>query len=139
LPVVAAMGIMVAGCLGTFLVLQLDAFRPQVGDMVVFKPGSADTDMWQMTIPATLRSAHGSEVSGCVLDPNVMADKGGSVVVEGRREEPSVQYLVHWSGAATAGAGNCGASVDLLVSRTDLQRLANSAGGFGVGDKGIVQ
>ena len=56
MPVMAAMGIMVAGCLGTFMVLQLDAFRPQVGDMVVFKPGSADTDMWQMTIPATLRS-----------------------------------------------------------------------------------
>jgi hypothetical protein len=139
LPVAAAMGIMVAGCLGTFLVLQLDAFRPQVGDMVAFKPGSADTDMWQMTIPATLLSANGSPVSGCVLDPNVMADKGGSVVVEGRREEPTVQYTVHWAGAATAKAGNCGASADVLVSRTDLQRLANAAGGFGVGDKGIIQ
>jgi hypothetical protein len=139
LPVAAAMAIMVAGCLGTFLVLQLDAFRPGIGDIVAFKPGSADTDMWQMSIPATLVSAKGTPVSGCVLDPNVMADKGGSMVVESRQDEPTLQYLIHWSGVATAGAGNCGASADLLVSRTDLQRLANSAGGFGVGDKGVVQ
>jgi hypothetical protein len=26
-----------------------------------------------------------------------------------------------------------------VLSRTDLQRLANAAGGFGVGDKGIVR
>jgi len=35
--------------------------------------------------------------------------------------------------------GNCGAAANILVSRTDLQRLANAAGGFGVGDKGIVR
>ena len=53
LPVLAAMAIMVTGCLSTFLVLQLDEFRPKIGDIVAFKPGSEDTDMWQMTIPAT--------------------------------------------------------------------------------------
>jgi hypothetical protein len=140
LPVVAAMAIMVTGCLSTFLVLQLDEFRPKVGDIVAFRPASQDTDMWQMTIPATLVSAMGSPLAACSLDPNVMADKGGSLVVEGLEDQPSLQYRVHWAGSETARvAGNCGTSANLLVSRTDLQRLANSAGGFGVGDKGIVR
>jgi hypothetical protein len=137
LPVVAAMAIMVTGCLSTFLVLQLDEFRPKIGDMVVFKPGSQDSDMWQVTIPATSVS---QPVSQCSLDPNVMAANGGSLVVEGLQNEPALQYRIHWAGAETAPAdGNCGSSANLLVSRTDLQRLANAAGGFGIADKGIVR
>jgi len=144
LPVVAAMAIMVAGCLSTFLVLQLDEFRPKVGDIVAFRPGSQDTDVWQMTIPATLMSEMGSPmgspVGECTLDPNVMAEKGGSLVVEGRQDKPLLQYRVHWAGSETTRTtGNCGTAADLLVSRTDLQRLANAAGGFGVGEKGIVR
>jgi hypothetical protein len=140
LPVLAAMAIMITGCLSTFLVLQLDEFRPKVGDIIAFKPGSQDADMWQMTIPATLVSAMGSPLEGCSLDPNAMAEQGGSLVVEGLQNEPSLQYRVHWAGADTAKTnGNCGSSANLLVSRTDLQRLANAAGGFGVGDKGIVR
>jgi hypothetical protein len=140
LPVLAAMGIMVTGCLSTFLVLQLDEFRPKVGDIVTFKPGSQDSDMWQMTIPATLVSATGLPVAACSLDPNAMAEQGGSLIVEGLQDQPSLQYHVHWGGTATAKTnGNCGSSADLLVSRTDLQRLANAAGGFGVGDKGLVR
>lgn len=139
LPVLVAMAIMVTGCLSTFLVLQLDEFRPKVGDIVAFKPGSQDTDLWQMTIPATLVSATGTPVSECSLDPNVIAEKGGSLVVEGLQDRPSLQYRLHWAGTGTArSGGNCGSSANLLVSRTDLQRLANAAGGFGVGDKGIV-
>lgn len=140
LPVLAAMAIMVMGCLGTFLVLQLDEFRPKIGDIVAFRSGTQDTDMWQMTIPVTLESAMGRSVTKCSLDPNVMAEKGGSLVVEGRQDEPTVQYRIHWAGSETAAANsNCGPSADVTVSRTDLQRLANAAGGFGVGDKGIVQ
>jgi hypothetical protein len=134
------MAIMVTGCLSTFLVLQLDEFRPKVGDIVAFKPGSQDTDMWQMAIPAIMMSAMGSPLAECSLDPNVMAEKGGSLVVEGLQDDPSLQYRIHWAGSATAKTdGNCGDSANLLVSRTDLQRLANAAGGFGVGDKGIVR
>ncbi len=140
LPVLAAMAIMAAGCLSTFLVLQLDEFRPKVGDIVTFAPGSEDPDLWQTIIPATLVSAMGSPVAACSLDPNVIAEKGGSLVVEGLQDKPSLQYRLHWAGAGTARTdGNCGASADLLVSRTDLQRLANAAGGFGVGDKGVVR
>jgi hypothetical protein len=62
-------------------------------------------------------------------------------VVEGRQDVPSLRYRVHWAGSQTTAqpASNCGSSADLLVSRTDLQRLANAAGGFGIGDKGIVR
>jgi hypothetical protein len=141
LPVLAAMAIMVTGCLSTFLVLQLDEFRPKVGDIVAFRPGSQDTDMWQMTIPAVRVSTLGAAGAQCKLDPNVMAENGGSLVVEGRQEVPALQYRVHWAGSETTAqaASNCGDSADLMVSRTDLQRLANAAGGFGVGDKGIVR
>jgi hypothetical protein len=141
LPVLAAMAIMITGCLSTFLVLQLDQFRPKVGDIVAFKPGSQDGDMWQMTIPATAISSTGAVISECALEPNAMAESGGSLVVEGLQNEPALTYRIHWAGAATAkqSAGSCGHSADLLVSRTDLQRLANAAGGFGVGDKGIVR
>lgn len=140
LPVLAATTIMVTGCLSTFLVLQLDKFRPKTGDIVAFKPGSQDTDMWQMTIPATFVSPTGTPLGECFLDPSVMSGKGGSLIVEGSQDQPSLQYRVHWAGSETSRtAGNCGNSVDLLVSRTDLQRLANSAGGFGVGNKGVAR
>ncbi len=140
LPVMAAMAIMLTGCLSTFLVLQLDEFRPKIGDIVVFKPGSEDPEMWQMLIPANRMSAAHATVATCSLDPNVMATKGGSLIVEGRQDEPSLLYRIHWAGTRTTkDRGNCGPSADLTVSRTDLQRLANAAGGFGVGDKGIVQ
>jgi hypothetical protein len=140
LPVLAAMAIMVTGCLSTFLVLQLDEFRPKIGDIVVFRPGSQDTDMWQMSIPATLISAQNAPLAECHLDPNVMATDGGSLVVEGRQDEPDLLYRIHWAGKRTTkDDNNCGAGVDLAVSRTDLQRLANAAGGFGIGDKGIVK
>jgi hypothetical protein len=96
--------------------------------------------MWQIAIPATSVSAMGSPLAKCSLDPNVMSGNGGSLVVEGVEDKPSLQYRVHWAGSATAKTtGDCGESANLLLSRTDLQRLANAAGGFGVGDKGIVR
>lgn len=137
LPVMAAAAIMVTGCLSTFLVLQMDEFRPKMGDIVAFRPGSQDGDTWQMTVPATVVSTTGHPNRSCTLDPNVMAVHGGSLIVEGRQDEPVMQYRIHWAGGRTDNAADCGTEVDLQVSRTDLQRLANAAGGFGVGDKGI--
>ncbi len=138
LPVVAAMAIMLTGCLSTFLVLQLDEFRPRVGDIVTFKPGSQDSDVWEMDILATVVSPAAALPKRCSLDPNVMAEHGGSLVVESRSETPGTSYRVHWAGSQTAvTSASCGSSANLLVSRTDLQRLANAAGGFGVGDKGM--
>ncbi len=139
LPVVAAMAIMVTGCLSTFLVLQLDEFRPKVGDIVAYKPGSQDSDVWQMAIPATIVSPLGEARGACTLDPNVMATDGGSLVVEARQDVP-LSYRVHWAGQRTSGgAASCGDGAELMVSRTDLQRLANAAGGFGIGEKGMAR
>ena len=129
---------MVTGCLSTFLVLAMDEFQPKVGDIVVFKPGSQDGDMWQMPIPATIVPAIKSAVVECSLDPNVIAKDGGSFVVESREDLPLPLYRIHWAGDRTSkDGGNCGSGVDLTVSRSELQRLANAAGGFGIGDKGI--
>lgn len=140
LPLLAAVAIMATGCVSTFLVLELDEFRPKVGDIVVFRPNSQDTDTWQMAIPATVVPAAGPLAATCTLDPNIMATQGGSLVVEGRRNEPVMQYQIHWGGTRTAKEkADCGPTANLLVSRTDLQRLANAAGGFGVGNKGIAQ
>ncbi|HVZ07261.1 hypothetical protein [Rhodopila sp.] len=139
LPVLAAAAIMATGCLSTFLVLQLDEFRPKVGDMVVFRAGSQDADGWQVTIPATVVSPDGQATATCTLDPNVIAAKGGSLVVEARQDQPTLLYRVRWAGEHTAQGGtDCGTSASLDVTRTDLQRLANAAGGFGVGNKGVT-
>ena len=109
---------------------------------------AADQGVWDFdlvtreTIPATLVSAIGIPAIGvpreaCSLDPNVMAEHGGSLIVEGLQDEPTLQYRIHWAGSATSrAASDCGKSASLVVSRTDLQRLANAAGGFGVGEKG---
>jgi hypothetical protein len=134
-PLIAAAMVIVTGCVSTFLVLLLDEFRPKLGDMVVYRPGSQDTDLWQMALPAYPSSAETAPV--CVLDPNVMAAEGGSLVVEARLTDAN-RYMVHWAGRATsAGATDCGAAADVWISRQDLQRLANAAGGFGIRDKGI--
>jgi hypothetical protein len=136
IPVLAAVVIMVTGCVSTLLALQLDAFRPKVGDVVVFRAGSQDSDAWQLDVPAT-------EVAGsadCTLNPNVMATNGGSLVVEARRETSPPLYRLHWAGGHTAnGVADCGLAADVTVTRVDLQKLANAAGGFGIGDKGVVR
>lgn len=138
-PALLAVAIMVTGCMTTLAVLQLDAFRPGLGDIVAFEPTTAGTDLWQLAIEANRVSPAGSPAVECALDPNVMAEKGGSLIVEGRQDKPTLLYRVHWAGSATARLrGDCGDSADLLVSRTDLQRLANAAGGFGTGVKGFA-
>ncbi len=139
LPVLVAMAVMVTGCLCTFLVLQLDVFRPKVGDIIAFRPGSQDIDMWQMTVPAAVVEGMTPTARSCSMNPNVIATDGGSLVVEAQRETPFLGYQIHWSGSHTDRTADCGPQADLLVSPTDLQRLANAAGGFGVGNKGIVR
>jgi hypothetical protein len=137
LMLMMATAIMMIFYLSIVLVLQLDAFRPKVGDIVVFRPLSQNSIISQMTVPASATRFHGAE---CSLDPNVIAEEGGSMIVEARQDEPSLLYRVHWGGSKTAlASSDCGGSADLLMSRADLQKLANAAGGFGVGDKRIAQ
>jgi hypothetical protein len=123
--------------LAIVLIMELDEFGPRVGDIVVFHPTLQKPIIPQMTVPASATRFHGAK---CSLDPNVMAEGGGSIVVEGWQGRPSLLYRVHWAGSKTALANsNCGGLADLLISRADLQKLANAAGGFGVDDKRFAQ
>jgi hypothetical protein len=129
----AAVMIVAMGGLTTYLALAFDALRPRVGDMIVFAPAPRDSDSWQLLVPASAKSAPDRPAGPCVLDPNEMSASGGSLVVELREDTSPPRFQLHWAGQHTAkGTDDCGASADLTIDRYDLQRLANSAGGFGV-------
>ncbi len=111
----------------------------RVGDILVFKPEATVADSMPVTAvrsaPLTQRSA---TAQTCTLDPSVMAHDGGSLVVETKSLVQQV-YGVHWVGAHTStGAGDCGKSVDLTMSRMDLQTLVNAIGGFSFNSRGNV-
>lgn len=133
-PALAASLLIVAiGGVTTWFALQFDALRPRVGDMIVFTPNQSDGDPWQLEVPTTAVAGRPTADGPCVFDPNEMAANGGSLVIEAREETNPPRFQLHWAGRHTAkGGGDCGASADLTLDRFDLQRLANSAGGFGV-------
>jgi hypothetical protein len=129
----ASLFIVAIGGMTTWFALQFDALRPRVGDMIVFAPNQSDGDPWQLQVPATAVEGRTATAGPCVLDPNEMSANGGSLIIESREESNPPRFQLHWAGHRTAkGGGDCGASVDLMLDRFDLQRLANSAGGFGV-------
>jgi hypothetical protein len=129
--------VMLVGSFATFVLIDLDALRPKVGDMVVFRPNTQEQDIWQVEVPVYQPAARGHTT--CVLDPAVIARQGGSLVVEARDEaRPAAEYRLHWAGAHSAnGTGDCAGSADVTVSRIDLQKLANAAGGFGLNHMGV--
>jgi hypothetical protein len=129
----AALLIIAIGGMTTYLALKFDALRPRVGDMIVFVPAPGDSDTWQLTVATTDVAGRDWAAGPCVFDPNAMSANGGSLVVEARHEASPPRYVLHWAGQHTAkGPGDCGAAADVTLDRYDLQRLANSAGGFGV-------
>ena len=142
-PVLTAVAtILLTACLGVLSILQLEQFGPQVGAIIVFKPSAARMDLWQISTTAgpdlSPNAARGATIQVCTLSPSAMAEGGGSLVVEARRMSAPPVYRVHWAGRRTShGSGNCGTDADLVLSRTDLQKLANTAGGFGVGPRTI--
>jgi hypothetical protein len=103
---------------------------PQVGDILVFRPGARMPADWEFTV-ATTSSAN----STCELKPEVMAQAGGSLVVEQRFQKPPL-FQVHWAGKHTSNSGSdCGASGEFIVPGSDLQLLSNAVGGPGVEPK----
>jgi len=103
---------------------------PKVGDILVFRQGARMPGDWDFTVARADTPA-----TTCNLRPEVMADGGGSLVVEQRNQAPRV-FRVHWAGAQTsAGAADCGAAAELMVQSLDLQLLANAVGGAGVEHK----
>ena len=131
---------LVAGALATAttglsVFTQLNELGPIVGNILVFKRSEVMADWWRVKVTiddrgfATWQS--GGAVKTCDLSPSAMVAGGGSLVVEARRMSSPPLYRVHWAGKYTSrGPNNCGASADLVVSRSDLMRLADVAGGF---------
>jgi hypothetical protein len=111
----------------------------RVGDILVFKPEATVADSLPVTAARSAPLPQQSAVAAtCTLDPAVMAHGGGSLVVETKSLVHPV-YGVHWVGAHTStGAGDCGGSVDLTMSRMDLQTLVNAIGGFSFNSRGNV-
>jgi hypothetical protein len=134
---------LVAGALltvttGLAAMVELEQLGPSVGGIIVFKPDNAATERWSVTAtvvePADVGLSGQASGRHCVLSPNVMAVRGGSLVVEARRLSRPPVYRVHWAGGQTDGAqGDCGSAADLVLERTELMRLANVAGGFNSG------
>jgi len=121
------------GGMTTWLALKFDALRPGVGDMIVFAPSRSDGDTWKLEVTTTDIAGRDRQAGTCVLDPNEMSAASGSLVIEAREDVSPPRFQLHWAGQRTAkGAGDCGASADVVLDRFDLQRLANAAGGFGV-------
>ena len=111
----------------------------RVGDILVFKPEAAVADGLPVTATRSRPlPGHSALAPTCTLDPAIMAHDGGSIVVETKSLTQPL-YGVHWQGVRTStGAGNCGASVDLTMSRMDLQTLVNAIGGFSFNSRGYV-
>jgi hypothetical protein len=123
--------LLLTACLATMCFLQLEEFGPQIGAIVVFKPGIQSLDLWQLSV-STGDTIGTAPARACTLSPGVMATGGGSLVVEARQMTTPPIYRVHWAGQRTSdGSADCGKQADLILSRTDLQKLANTAGGFG--------
>jgi hypothetical protein len=135
--------VLIAGALltlttGLAAMVELEQFGPSVGGIIVFRPDAAATERW--SVGATIVDNPRAGLPGadaarrCVLSPNVMAVRGGSLMVEARRLSRPPVYRVHWAGGRTdSGPGDCGTTADLVLERTDLMRLANVAGGFSSG------
>jgi hypothetical protein len=123
---------------GLAAMFELEQFGPAVGGIIVFKPDTAAAERWSVNaaIVDAQRIGLSGETDGrhCVLAPNVMTTRGGSLVVEARRLSRPPVYRVHWAGGHTDGVpGDCGTAADLVLERTELMRLANVAGGFNSG------
>jgi hypothetical protein len=110
------------------IVRQAAELGPNVGDLVAFDP--AHPAPFESHVRLT---ANRPQQAACMLDLATMQQSGGSLVLEGRGNEPDRLYHAHWSGLRTsADAQDCGGEADLLLSRTDIDTLATAAGGFGV-------
>jgi hypothetical protein len=108
---------------------ELAATEPGLGDIVSFSNVSPNRNP-PLVLSAVRPGANDRRI--CALDTDVMAASGGSLFVEGRSRAPTGGFRVHWAGGPTsAGADDCGANSELVLSTHQLQELAAAAGGFG--------
>ncbi len=106
---------------------------PAIGDIVAFRAGVAVPAPSRGRILATTVERPGVPTRACGLEPAIMADQGGSLVVEEARSVHGTVYIAHWAGGPTAsGDADCGHSADLVLEDMAIIFLAQAAGGFGV-------
>lgn len=105
----------------------------EIGDIIAFNR-SVDTQDLAQVRAVRLDRAGGT----CMLDPAIMGNGGGSLVIESQLPGQKPRFAVDWAGPHTAaGADDCGTSARLSLPDTDLTTLAMAAGGFGVADKSL--
>lgn len=110
---------------------ELEQFGPSVGSIIVFRSIASSSDWWHITAKIAGVWPKDRMVRSCILSPATMATGGGSLIIEARQLSSPPVYRVHWAGKHTSqGAGDCGVAADLALSRSDLMRLADVAGGF---------
>jgi hypothetical protein len=133
-PAIAVVPLVLLGFLGAAQMLRRESARPVVGDMVVFMAGSHDREMFRIAVPAQRVEPGIENGRVCVLNSNVMAAGGGSLIVERRLATDPPLFHLHWAGGRTDdGPLDCGSAATVAVARIDLRKLATAAGGFGVG------
>lgn len=100
------------------------AVVPSVGEIARFTPAAASDGIGRAVEPSVRTNAG----RACVLDSDAMASGGGSLLVAAQAAGGR-DYTVHWAGARTSyGAGDCGRSAELVLSRHSLVALMAAAG-----------
>jgi hypothetical protein len=135
LVALAAVGLLLATVAGATvgIVAQMARLSPEVGDIVAFDHARPVPDDDLRSVVSAFDDAGGA----CILDSAVMAQSGGSLVVEAK--QPDGRFRVHWAGGPTSrDSANCGRSANLILTMDDIEGIAVGAGGFGVGPKKLA-
>jgi hypothetical protein len=113
--------IVFAVCIGALFsaVTAVSAWRqataPHIGDLIAFN--ATGVPMRGKQIDVRTRSH-----DHCILDLGVLRGSGGSFSIEAARD--AERFDVHWAGRhTTGGAGDCGASAELVLSAQQLRLL----------------
>jgi len=111
------------------LVHLADEPRPRTGDLLIFTPAKQS---WLEVEQVEVMTIGKGSSRSCVLDPQVMKQFGGSLLVESTQLHPTLSFGVHWIGSHTSDkATDCGSAVDLQLDDHDLDAMSLSAGGSG--------
>jgi hypothetical protein len=124
-------GVLLALTTGLCAFSALEQLGPTVGNIIVFRSSASGTDWWQIKATTAGVWPKDAAARSCSLSPSIMGADGGSLIVEERQLSSPPVYRVHWAGKHTSnGVTDCGAAADLELSRSELMRLADVAGGF---------
>jgi hypothetical protein len=127
-------GVIIVAAITLALIQTAWTHGPRPGDIITFSTARLNESAPPLAV--TRFAPDGTEAHPCVLEPPAMAKAGGSLVVESVEGQLPL-YRVRWSGQRSAiqdsGTG-CPDGALLGLTRGELEALAQSAGGFGLGD-----